>query len=95
MGSGLYEITCSIACSLARFTGWLSAVDKGGEKIDKGGEKVAPDEKTFVFRSSRSVRWWSEGERGRERGMGVVGGVGRTSERASDQTSYLIQDASH
>ena len=47
MGSGLYEITCSIACSLARSTGWLSAVYRGGEKVYKGGEKVVPDEKTF------------------------------------------------
>ena len=47
MRSGLYEITWSIACSLARSTGWLSAVDRGGEKVDKGGQKVAPDEKTF------------------------------------------------
>ena len=47
MGSVLYEITCSIARSLARSIGWLSAVDRGGEKVDKGGQKVAPDEKTF------------------------------------------------
>ena len=32
---------------LARSSGWLSVVDKGGEKVDKGGEKVAPYEKTF------------------------------------------------
>jgi hypothetical protein len=48
MGGGLYQITCSIACSLARFTGWLSVVDKDGEKVDKDSEKVASDERTFL-----------------------------------------------
>ena len=32
---------------LGRSTGWLSAVDRGGEKVDKGDEKLVPDEKHF------------------------------------------------
>jgi hypothetical protein len=47
MGSRLYEITCPIACSLARSTGWLSVVDRSDEKVDNGGEKVVPDENIF------------------------------------------------
>ena len=34
MGSGLYEISWSIVCSLARSTGWLRVVDNGDEKVD-------------------------------------------------------------
>ena len=56
MGNGLHEITCSIARSLVRATGWLSAVDRGGEKVYESGEKVVPDENHFEKRSRSIAR---------------------------------------